>query len=67
MNPADLRRRLRILLLMLATLSWRYPAAAEPELIAGLRTWLGGWSGGEGDTRGSKSLCHGRTWSGFLR
>jgi hypothetical protein len=56
MNPVDLRRRLRILPLMLTTLSWRYPAGAEPELIAGLRTWLGALVG-RGGTRGARDLC----------
>jgi hypothetical protein len=44
-NIADLRRRRRILLVMLTTLSWRYQPGAEPELIRLLRGWLSGWPG----------------------
>jgi hypothetical protein len=45
MNPTDLRRRRRILLIILTTLSWQYPPGAEPELVRLLRGWLGGWPG----------------------
>jgi DNA/RNA endonuclease G (NUC1) len=44
-NPSELRHRRRILLVTLTTLSWRYPPGGEPELVRGLRAWLGGWPG----------------------
>jgi hypothetical protein len=45
MDHAEPCRCHRILLLMLTTLSWKYPPDAEPELVRLLRGWLSGWSG----------------------
>jgi hypothetical protein len=45
MDHAELRRRRRILLVMLTALSWKYPPAAEPELVRLLQGWLSGWPG----------------------
>jgi hypothetical protein len=42
MDHAELRRRRRILLVMLTTLSWKYAPDAESELVRLLRDWLSG-------------------------
>jgi hypothetical protein len=44
-DEAELRHRRRILLVMLTALSWGHPPGGEPELIAALHGWLGGWPG----------------------
>jgi hypothetical protein len=44
-RPEDQRQRRRLFLVTLTALQFRYPPGAEPELIAWLSRWLGGWPG----------------------
>jgi hypothetical protein len=45
MTPDDLRARRRALLTMLTVCAWRDSPAGPPPVVAGLRTFLGGWLG----------------------